>query len=203
MPRLIPRITQPAQAIRLKTDVLAAKGDWLLIFDDESVVSMTNDQVHAAFRFAGARDEPPAPRGAALRTNPQIKRRYHAKPPSPPISHGSVVADIEGKHISMGSQSFRVLYALFRTKDGSDATGHQIAKHIEHPADRRQLATRLAESAKVGLVIKHGTFHNAEWSLTNNGRAFVKAVNDQHPDVDPSGKTLTQNSRQFNVLGAP
>lgn len=177
MPRLIPRITQPSLAIKLKKDLIVERGFWLLIFDDESILSMSDSEVRAAFKFAPT-EQPGLPAQPGLAAQPGPAPALHRR--SVGVRPKSLTCELYGKTIRMGAQGVRILCALVSAEaaygSNKSYTSLQL-KSFLNPIDSEQIAGRLTELTTLGFAERHK--HSGQgflWSITNNGREIVKLL---------------------------
>lgn len=164
MPRLTPKTISPALAIRVKDDLIVEAGQWLLVFDDEQIEVMTDDEVRALYDLS-----PPA----VAKPSKDYKRG--------PIQHGysvrSLVMDAGGKTLRVPGQLVRVLTALHTAGDRS--LSGVVARQMSDASDRAQVSGRMTDAVALGFATKEpasgGQFY---WTLTNEGRAVVRALGD-------------------------
>jgi hypothetical protein len=168
MPKLLPRITAPVYAIKLKKDLLAERGHWLLVMEDESLMIMTDLEVKSAFRF-----EAPAASATPAAA---------AKPPRPynlQTTKKRLSVEISGKTLNIGSQMVRVLDGLQRYNDAAGRpTGSIGLKPYLFEPDFQQATARLSEAKVLGLVTISGNITPYQWSITNNGREVVRLLSE-------------------------
>jgi hypothetical protein len=163
MPKLLPRITTPVYAIKLKKDLLAERGHWLLIMEDEALMLMTEQEVKSAFRFE--------PQQAAVPTLAP-PRPYNLQTTKKRLS-----IEIAGKTLNIGAQMVRVLAGL---QSFNDANSHAAASiglrsYLAEP-NFNQATARLSEAKTLGFVTTQGNLTPYRWAITNNGREVVRLL---------------------------
>lgn len=162
--RLVPRAVAPKLAIRLRKEIIAEKGDWLLIMPDDSIETMPHTVVQHLYSINDTSPTKPAGgRSHVVRVAPK-----------------SLIATINGKRVMVGAQLVRVLAAAAQHKS------HFISSDIDtsgmSPADADQISGRLTDASRLGLVIRTdriGGGPGKSWSLTNEGREIVRQLGEQ------------------------
>ena len=169
------------QAIRLTNDLLAERGDWLVIYPDDRVVVLNQTEaaklgLRRATAPLTAPERPPKSR-AQPRPNGATASPTARQAPSaiPPHQH-RVSVDINGKRVTLRRGGFVVLEAMYgwpklqyigALNASGDASEMKRLGFIEAHRDP-DAEGRLRGGKRIML-----------WQLTNNGREIVRRVHEQ------------------------
>lgn len=165
--KLTPKVTKQVNAIRLKKQLVASAGDWLIIGEDDSIEVVTDLYVKQMFNVN--RGEKPA------RQSPENFSR---------IARESYRLTVGGKELKVGSQLGRVLVGFFEADMGHGAFSSQIKRHLNE-LDGQSMTARLSDATKYGFVEAVKSERDPEaptgflWKLTNNGREIARQIKKQ------------------------
>jgi hypothetical protein len=163
--KLVPKVTKPTTAIRLKKALTANAGDWLIIKDDESVEVVSDAVIRQVFT---------------------IERKAESRIINRPsgITNSSYRLSIHGKDIKISGQLGRVLVAFSEADMSHGAFVSQIRKYLNEK-DAGSLTARLVDGEKLGFVTAAreerdpANKHSFLWKLTNNGREVARKIKEQ------------------------
>ncbi len=163
--KLTPKIKAPVTAVRLREGLVAERGSWLIINDDDTVQVLSDEQVRAVFNVGAVTD------GGARHRVPTVSNGRRV--------NGSVQVDLlSGVKLTIGAQSIRILEALAKQPGGeirSDSL--DLIRRTLGERDQTQVTGRLHDAEVKKLVIKEtiaGMTNRYTWRLTNEGRAIAQ-----------------------------
>jgi hypothetical protein len=136
MVRLTPKMVAPTVAIKLRDEVIAEIGDWLLIMPDDQVVVMNDADVRAVYTQI---KETHAPAGKKSKYTRVVG-----------VSPRSFAAIINGKPVRVGAQTIRTLSALNELPFARGTTS-QVANRLTHPDDA-QVSARMLDAIRFECV---------------------------------------------------
>jgi hypothetical protein len=163
--KLVPKVTKPTTAIRLKKALTANAGDWLIIKDDESVEVVSDAVIRQVFTVEHKKET-----------------RYVNRPIG--VTNSSYRLNIHGKDMKISGQLGRVLVAFSEADMSHGAFVSQIRKYLNEK-DAGSLAARLGDGEKLGFVTAVREERDPEnktsflWKLTNNGREVARKIKEQ------------------------
>jgi hypothetical protein len=126
-------------AIKLREDLLAEAGSWLLISDNDTVIVLSDVAFNTLYQIGSQTPPPPPP--PKLRKHRELGRdRYRL------VNQATLPK--EGRPAKCGGQVVRVLCAIAAAAyvhDRRDVMYTEIQKHLKHQADDHSLSSRIGD----------------------------------------------------------
>ena len=163
--KLVPKVTKPTTAIRLKKALTANAGDWLIIKDDESVEVISDAIIRQVFTVEHKKET-----------------RYVNRPIG--VTNSNYRLNIHGKDVKVSGQLGRVLVGFAEADMGHGSYVTQIKKYLSDK-DANSVTARLHDATNLGFVTADraekdpANNHSFLWKLTNNGREVARKIKEQ------------------------
>lgn len=161
MPRMVPRVVKTYTVVRLRQEVVAERGQYLVVDEQtEDVEILTAQQVRDRFH-----DEVPRPA-------PHVTERVRSSPATPPSTQ---FVEFEGKRLRIGGQLARLVTAL--PNAGPKFSSGDL-RGLVPETDAPQISARLTDASRLGFVesLGVGSRNTIVWQLTNSGRFVAREL---------------------------
>ena len=177
MKTLVAKQSQHLKAVRLKFDLIAEAGDWIILHEDDSVSVLSDAEIKEHYNIVDFETNvapsvvPPKPILVMSQTPEEVKpkKNFH-------VRRKALSIEIEGKTLTFGAQMVRMLcYLNMATSGKRDACFNDVKNFVpEHEMDQTGTRLGLAEKFKFVEIDRKGRVSFCK--LTNEGRYVIKEL---------------------------